>query len=127
MKKRIITIAATVIVLAACIFVNVHINYPDIKVTVYNNTNVTLKGLIITYDDLHPGKKIDVLSRHKNCNVNINLPEDYSKGTVCLHYYDKDNKEHKTVIVPEFTKGKDKNIKVHINKVTEKNTLEIEV
>ncbi|BBF45124.1 hypothetical protein lbkm_3883 [Lachnospiraceae bacterium KM106-2] len=127
MNNRLIAIIATAGTLAACIVVNAYLACPDVMVTIYNNTNVSLKGLVVTYDNAHKGKDVGTLGKYKNCNVNIDLPGDFSEGEISLHYHDKKNQEHAHILVPYFEKGQNQKIKVHIRKITKDKKLEIEV
>lgn len=76
-----------------------------IHITIGNETNETISGLRITYDNSNQDILIPSINSQMKYDINVEPKEEFSENHMKLYYVDKDKKIHEEIILPYFEKG----------------------
>lgn len=76
-----------------------------IHITIGNETNETISGLRITYNNITEDILIPSINSQMKYDLNVEPKEEFSENQMRLYYVDKDAKIHEEIILPYFEKG----------------------
>ncbi len=76
-----------------------------IHIIIGNETNETVSGLRITYNNINQDILIPSINSQMKYDINVEPKEEFSENQMKLYYVDKDRKIHEEIVVPYFEKG----------------------
>lgn len=76
-----------------------------IHITIGNETNETISGLRITYNNITEDILIPSINSQMKYDINVEPKEEFTENQMKLYYVDRDKKIHEEIILPYFEKG----------------------
>ncbi|WP_310605247.1 hypothetical protein [Anaerosporobacter sp.] len=126
-KKYASFLIAFITLFFLCLFIFNKLQNNGIHITIKNQTDIALSAMEISYTGIDKNIPIPIINAKKDYNVTINLPKEFTEGTMKLYYYDFNNNKVEYTIIGYLEKTYHRDSIIIINSVTENGILDISI
>lgn len=124
-KSTYIVIVAALVI--ACAIIITYLSPKGGTISIKNNTDKDISGLIIKYTDSAITVNIPTISQKQKYKTKVILPENFSEGCIKLCYIDKQGKNHEEYLEGYIEKGYNGKVTANINSIDDNGVLSIKV
>ncbi len=124
-KSAYIAIAATLVI--ACAIIITYLSPKGGTISMKNNTDKDISGLIIKYSDSTDTVNVPIISQKEKYKTKVVLPENFSEGCIKVCYIDKQGKNHEEYLEGYIEKGYNGKVTANINSIDDNGVLSIKV